>query len=567
MNTRHTLRPVTDLSGLWDFVFSKEPLNAIHLTELDFNDRLPVPMAFDALAAYAKKRGVGCYRTKLEIPAGALAFLLFEAASMTARIYIDGMLCAENKCGYEPFKVSVPQSESSTRELIVLTDNRFNFEERPMHQEYFDFYQYGGIIRRVSLHVLPTDRAVVNALHITPTAGYAEGEVRVDLYLDNASGEQALSFYIDGARIEAEFSQPDATGKISFMARVATPTLWAPDTPNLHTGRVELLGADGEAYDDAEVRFGLRRIEARGQELFLNGQPLELRGYNRHEFHPNYGPTTPELQMWQDLRLMKDMGCNIVRGSHYPQDQRFLDLCDEVGMLVWEENFGWGQREESFRHPLYAEHHDKALRSMVAMSYNHPCVILWGFLNEAHSHFDFARPLFEQSVKSLRELDDSRLITFGSNQPYSDLMFDLVDLISINVYPGWYGAIDVEDPVTLIAPTIQKIIDSIDGRGFSDKPMMISEIGAEALYGWRDMNEDFYSEQYQARLLAEACNVVLNHPRMSGITLWHFSDARTYSAGYSIGRPRTFNNKGTFDEYRRPKMAHDAVKGIFLGRD
>lgn len=566
MNTRHSLRSTTELTGLWDFVLVNDALDAIQPESLDFNDRLPVPIAFDALPPYAKKRAVGCYRTKIEVPANQSAYLLFEAVSMTARIYIDGQLCAENKCGYEPFKVAVPASEKTTRELVVLADNRYDFENRPMHQEYFDFYQYGGIIRRVTLHLLPKEQPHIRGLYITPLEGYRDGEIRVDLQLDNASGEQAFTLAIDGEAIEVPPSQPDEDGKIHFIVNITKPTLWSPDAPNLHTARAELLDADGQAFDDAEVRFGLRKIEARGTELFLNGEPLELRGYNRHEFHPNFGPSTPELQMYQDIRLMKDMGCNFVRGSHYHQDQRFLDLCDELGLLVWEENLGWQQRENSFTHPDYPAHHDKALRSMIHMSYNHPSIIMWGFLNECSSDADFARPLMEQSFKTARSLDPTRLVTFASNIPFGDIMYDLVDIICLNLYPGWYGAIDVEDPVTLVAPHLKEVIESIDGRGFGDKPMMISEIGAEGLYGWRDMHEDFFTEQYQARLLKEACEVVLDGERMCGICLWHFSDARTYSGGYAIGRPRTFNNKGTFDEYRRPKLAHAAVKEVFQGR-
>jgi len=566
MNTRHSLRPNTELAGLWDFVLVNDALDDIQVDQLDYNDRLPAPIAFDALPDYAKKRAVGCYRTTFQVPAGQPAKLIFEAVSMTARVYIDGQLCAENKCGYEPFAVEVAPSENTTRELVVLADNRYDFENRPTHQEYFDFYQYGGITRRVTLHVLPADRPVIRGLYITPWEQYQDGEIRVDLELDHAAGEQGFTLAIDGGAVEVAPMAPDETGKIWFTLRIANPTLWSPDAPNLHTARVELLGDDGQPYDDAAVRFGLRKIEARGKDLFLNGEPLELRGYNRHEFHPNFGPSTPALQMWQDIRLMKSMGCNFVRGSHYHQDQRFLDLCDELGLLVWEENLGWQQREESFKHPDYPALHDKALRSMVDFSFNHPSIIMWGFLNECDSHQEYSRALIERSVNTLRSLDCQRLITYASNHPLEDLSFDLVDIICINMYPGWYGAVGVEDPTSLVRPRLEQVTESIDARGHGDKPMMISEIGAEALYGWRDMHEDFFTEQYQARLLKEACEAVLGHERFCGICLWHFSDARTYSAGLAIGRPRTFNNKGTFDEYRRPKMARDAVAEVFQGR-
>ncbi len=202
---------------------------------------------------------------------------------------------------------------------------------------------------------------------------------------------------------------------------------------------------------------------------------------------------------------------------------------------------------------------------MVHESYNHPSIICWGFLNEAGSDSAYSRAVFEESAALLRELDPSRLVTYATMFPLTDLHYDLVDLISINTYPGWYACESVADPVSLIKPRLEALVASVDERGFKDKPVMISEIGAEALYGWRDGHNDFFTESYQARYLATALEGVLDNPRYSGISLWLFSDTRTYSGGFSLMRPRTYNNKGTLDEYRRPKEAYAVVKRAFTG--
>jgi beta-glucuronidase len=201
---------------------------------------------------------------------------------------------------------------------------------------------------------------------------------------------------------------------------------------------------------------------------------------------------------------------------------------------------------------------------MVKASYNHPCVIIWGFLNEAATDEDYVRPLFEKTVASLREMDSSRLISYASRCAETDLHFDLVDLIAINIYPGWYGCDEAELPLDLIAPHLIRCLESIDERGFADKPVIVSEIGAEALYGWHDVNDDFFTEDYQAEYLRRACAAALGNPRCSGIALWHFSDFRASEKGRSLQRPRAFNNKGTFDEYRRPKAAYKVVRAAFL---
>ncbi|HEU5078974.1 MAG TPA: glycoside hydrolase family 2 TIM barrel-domain containing protein [Opitutaceae bacterium] len=591
---QHTIRSVVSLNGLWDFAF----LGAIDLSGFQpaaaaglGTEKMPVPSAFDALPAYAGRRGAAVYRRRIAVPAGRAARITFGAVSMWCRVFVDGTARFENACGYAPFVVEVPPSEQPERELLVLVDNRFDFERVPMHEEYFDFYQYGGILRDVSLHVLPKEGLFIEHVQVSPTEAYREGGVGVRVELGGRvppSVSLVLQFdeeepftrevaLIDGARVELALSVP-------------RPRVWSPETPALHTLRVALqksgearsepMEADdrrersgtmfsGEAtgepteINDAKVRFGLRRIEARAGALWLNGERLQLRGYNRHEWHPNFGPCTPELQMIADLQLLRDLGCNFVRGSHYPQNQRFLDLCDEFGFLVWEENLGWGQRERTFASRKFAQDHETALRAMVRASCNHPSVIIWGFLNEAASDADYVRPLFERSVATLRALDPTRLISYASMFALTDRSFDLVDLVALNLYPGWYGCEGVDAPLELIAPHLQKCLEHLDAAGFGEKPVMVSEIGAEGLYGWHDAHNDFFTEEYQAAYLERACRVVLKNPRWSGIALWHFSDVRTYGGGWSLKRPRTFNNKGTLDEYRRPKLAYRAVQAVF----
>ncbi|MGE9293750.1 MAG: glycoside hydrolase family 2 protein, partial [Puniceicoccales bacterium] len=394
-----------------------------------------------------------------------------------------------------------------------------------------------------------------------PLDDYAQGEVhiRVGLVGDIPSPAE-LSVSFDGA--EATPVQVEIDGQeASFTTRVPQPRLWSPQSPELHTLRIDLAGHEPTA--GCQARFGLRKIEARDGKLWLNGQQLTLKGYNRHEWHPNSGPTTPTLQMVADLQYLRDLGCNFVRGSHYPQDQRFLDLCDEMGFLVWEENLGWGQRERTLTSPTFHQQHDKSLRAMMHASHNHPSVIIWGFLNEAGSNEAYSRPIFEQTVATIRQLDSSRLVSFASMFVLKDLNFDLVDLIAINIYPGWYGCEYCEEPLSLIAPHMEKCFAHVSSPELKDKPIIVSEIGAEALYGWREAHNDFYTEEYQAQYLKTACEEALGHERCSGIALWHFSDARTYGGGLSMKRPRTFNNKGTLDEYRRPKAAYRSVREVF----
>ncbi|WPJ96932.1 glycoside hydrolase family 2 TIM barrel-domain containing protein [Coraliomargarita algicola] len=551
------------LDGIWDFLFLGDvDLDACAPESLRDWTKTGVPSAFDATPDLAGKRGVAAYRRRLSIPAGHSAKLSFGAVSMRCRVFVDGVCLREHACGYAPFGLELEASDDSERELVLLVDNRFDFEHTPMHEPYFDFYQYGGILRSVMLQVFPDTKPSIDWVKVAPTERYRDGEVSLHIGLRGAVSDSMTLLIAWDHGNEQSYTGTIIDGEITLTARVPNPSLWSPESPLLHAVHVRIKD-ESHASGSQQARFGLRWIEAREGALWLNGEQLQLRGYNRHEWHPNFGPCTPPLQMLNDLQHLRDLGCNFIRGSHYPQDQRFLDLCDELGFLVWEENLGWGQRERTLTNETFRAQHLESLRAMVHASYNHPCVIIWGFLNEAGSDQPYARPIIEESAVELRQLDATRLVSFASMYALTDICFDLVDLIAINIYPGWYDCDDVEDPLALIAPYMQKCFDHFSSDAYADKPVIISEIGAEGLYGWHEPHHDFYTEAYQANYLRIACQEALEHPRSSGIALWHFSDARTYGTGRSIKRPRTFNNKGTLDEYRRPKLAYQAVRDVF----
>ncbi len=561
---KHQIRSVTPLDGLWDFSFlGKTDPDAVQPAEVPLAEKALVPSAFDAMPSHAGKRGAAIYRRTVEIPPGRRARLEFGAVSIWCRVHVDGVLCGSHSCGYAPFTVDVPASDQAVRVISVLVDNRLDPERAPMHAPFFDFYQYGGILRSVFLHVLP-EGAWMDSVRVAPAEDYRSGGVEVAVHFDGGVPAQVrLEMAFDGADPEILENVAVVDGVARWKCTVPSAKVWSPDSPHLHSLRVVLLDASGTGSDDAEVRFGLRRIEAREGALWLNGDVLKLRGVCRHEWHPNSGLSTPTIQMMADLQIIRGLGCNFIRCGHYPQDQRFLDLCDELGMLIWEENLGSGQGEEAFSHAKFRADHLQTTRAMVRASANHPSVIMWGFLNEAKIGGEFVRPVFEETIGLLRSLDPSRLVTFASNRPMNNPQFDLADVISINVYPGWYECDDAEEPLELIQPFLRQCFEAIDARGFGKKPVLVSEIGAEGIYGWHDAHNDFFTEEYQAEYLRRACLEAVENPRCSGISIWHFSDIRTYSGSRSMKRPRTYNNKGIFDEYRRPKAAAQAVAAVF----
>ncbi len=551
-------RKVINLDGLWDFSLTNgcsDPATP-DLNAVCYNDQQAVPGVFDALPDYAGQRGTAFYRTRVSTTPNARLLLKSGGLGMWGAIFWDGKRIAIIDLPYSGMEFEFEAGDGAAHELVVVIDNRFDYQRQPLLSQFYDYYCHGGIFRSIEIHELPSwslDRAQVTTLDL-------DGHVKVKVQLTGNSPENAeLSYRFDSEPAKS-LTLPVQGGTVEFEAQLANPALWSVSSTNLHT--LELTLPNGDRIVE---RFGLRIVEAKAGKILLNGEPLKLHGYCRHESHPEFGPALPLQIVIEDLQLLKKTGCNFVRGSHYPQDQRFLDLCDEHGILVWEESIGWGDRENHLTDPNFCSAQLRQLPWMVKNSFNHPSVIMWGYLNESDSSLPAARPLYEKMTQTLRQLDSTRPITYASMFYEKDINFDLVDIISLNAYPGWYANNpEVMRPLGEIRRRLDVFLAFLHESGFDDKPFILSEIGAGAIYGWRDRFHAHWSEEYQADYLDEVCSYVNENDRISGVALWQFLDCRTYSTSYALGRPRAFNNKGLFDEYRRPKLAFDAVRKHFV---
>ncbi|MFP4052705.1 MAG: glycoside hydrolase family 2 TIM barrel-domain containing protein, partial [Phycisphaerae bacterium] len=364
-----------------------------------------------------------------------------------------------------------------------------------------------------------------------------------------------MAILVDGEEKVVESPTLDNRfGKISRTIELPGAALWSPEEPNLHMVHVK-LGAD-----DLRERIGIRTVDVKGRDVLINGTPQRLLGFNRHEAHPQFGHGLPAQLLVSDVQQLRDMNCNFVRGSHYPQDVRFLDLCDEAGLCVWNEGIGWQHNADQLNDPAFVTAQKDNLREMIAAAQNHASVIMWGLINESHSNDPQCRAGYETLIGHIRQLDPTRPVTYACNKWKDDQCMDLADIIAVNVYPGWYGT-EIEGLPEFIDEVVRRFKD----EGFDDKPMMISEIGAGALYGWRDDHETRWTEQYQSRLLETViCTMFEQSDRFFGLTIWQYGDCRTsHQVGKAIGRPRAFNNKGVVDEYRRPKQAYWKVKEMY----
>ena len=546
----HEIRRQEELSDcLWDF--STMPNNGEPV-----QGKAVVPGCWENWPGTRTYRGKACYEKEFE--AGGNLRLEFKGVSHTADVFLDGKQVAHHYNAYTPFSAVVPGLPEGRHRLKVVVDNSF-CEESALHVPN-DYQSYGGITRGVALERLGA--LYIERLHFTPLlkAGnwYARVEVKIcNLNAEHFSGKFSLRLN-ERTIAEASVEIAGKEDRIITTEEIPCPgvSAWHMESPTLYRLSAQILDEAGVPVDDLIDRVGFREVQVEGKEILLNGSPVKIKGFCRHEEHPQFGCALPFAAMQQDLLLMREMGANSVRTSHYPNDEIFLDLCDETGFLVWEENHARGLSEEVMRNPNFERQCEDCIQEMIDTHYNHPSIYIWGILNECASHTEYGRECYEKQLSLIRRLDRSRPCSYASCQFKTDICFDLADVVSYNIYPLWYHETPPEEYLKDLYDWVQK---ETKGAG---KPFLITEVGAGGIYGYRRPDRVKWSEERQAEILEEQLKAIFSHENISGVYIWQFCDCNVCESWFN-SRPRTMNNKGIVDEYRRPKLAAETVKRMF----
>lgn len=540
----HILRPVTSLNGLWDM-----EARGRHYPVL-------IPGVWERIPELHSWRGTAEF-TRTVTAAETGAYLLrFGGVSHTATVYFDDVRVGWHYNAYTAFEVLLPQVEKGEHTLRVTVDNRYE-TGMPLHVPN-DYYTYGGLNRPVELHRLSAARIRRMQFSYEQTgegAYQAKAEVFVQAIVDCA----ALRMRVLLAGAEAEADVPalkagEETG-VTVLLNVEGVKKWDVGQGNLYDLTAVLL-AEGREIDDLIDRVGFRTLDWQGERILLNGREIFLKGFNRHEDHGQFGCSLSLDAMMDDLQLLLASGANSVRTCHYPNDPRFLDLCDALGILVWEENHARAI-------DIHPENFDEVCaivnEEMVHQHCNHPSIWVWGVLNECESETEFGREVYRRQLEQLRRLDPSRPTTFASCRFFTDICMDLPDVCAFNIYPLWYHNEPVEDYA-------RRITEFMDRAGAQGKPIIFSEFGAGAIPGYHDpFGRAKWSEERQCDILDVQLGAIIGMERVSGAYIWQFADVRV-AEEWAHTRPRTMNNKGVFDQFRRPKMSFSVVKKRFSER-
>lgn len=539
----HAIRPQQELSGLWQFAAGEAPSFPV-----------AVPSCWETYPGYASYRGKAVYSR--EISAEGNIRLIFEGVSHTADVFLDGEKIAHHYNAFTSFDAIYPRASAGEHLLEVHVSNEFS-EASSLHVPN-DYYSYGGISRPAALEIVPD--VYIEWLHMTPVLTDAHWSLQTEVCLRNIGTESHtasvnVSLELGGCSWEPVMVAAGERVRLSNTVACSNAVPYFPDNPVLYLVTATLSLDGGDPCDDLIERVGFREVKVSGKDILYNGRPIQIRGFCRHEDHPLFGCALPLPAMDYDLNLFADMGANAVRMSHYPNDSLFLDLCDEKGFFVWEENHARGFSEDLMRNPNFDRQCADCIDEMIRDHFNHPSIIIWGILNECASETEYGRGCYERQFRQIKALDPSRPTSFASCKHFKDICFDLPDIISMNIYPLWYH----DAPVKEYLDDLYNWIQTTEGAG---KPFLITEIGAGAVYGMRSPNMDKWTEEYQEYALSEQIQAVLGKEGCSGIFIWQFCDVRVSREWFKT-RPRSLNNKGIVDEYRRPKLAYQTVRKLF----
>lgn len=572
----HGARDVHGLSGLWRLRFDSDDVGqrdrwAHSPMPREASRPVAVPASYNDLYADITARdhvGPAWYEREFAVPAiweGRRIFLRFDSVTHHAEVFLDGKPLTSHRGGYLPFGAEITGhvETGKSHRLTVRVDNRLDWttlppgeiDEIPLPdgttyrvQRYFhDFFNYAGIDRPV--RIFSTGTCVLAGVSAEPEQ--AGGQWRVNCRAETDGGGD----------VEWTLLDPDgsvvATGKGPACALpVAEPRMWTPGAPALYTIRAEVRDADGRPSDANEIRLGLRTLAVGPHGLEINGRPFYFRGFGKHEDFAVIGKGLNLPLLVRDFELLRWIGANSVRTTHYPYSEEFLDLADELGIVVISETpavgqcLGFGAKAETtFREGKVDSRalaqHLKVTERLIARDRHHPCVVMWSLGNEPNTQDELARPYFEQVFARARELDPSRPLMLVEHQPPElSQTAHLSDIIGLNRYFGWYSE---PGQLPLVEPRLRAELEAWHAR--FGKPVFITEYGADTLAGFHSLPSQMFGEEYQEELLALNHRVFDALPFICGEHVWNFADFATKQGITRVGG----NKKGVFTRDRQPK--------------
>ena len=472
--------------------------------------------------------------------------LYFGAVNYDCHVWVNGKKAGHHVGGFTPFNYDISDLlKKGENTVIVKVDNKRHAEDVPT--QIFDWWNYGGITRDVKLVKVPMNYLENYDLQLKKAANKTKvRELAFSAKMNAKEAGHQVEVYIPELKLKQQFTT-DAEGKVSGVLKVAAKKLqlWCPENPKRYD--VQLTLDAGMVADS----IGFRTIETRGKQILLNGKPIFLKGISIHNEKPNGGGRANSVEDAHTLlSWAKELGCNFVRLAHYPHHEEMVREAERMGILVWSEipvywTIAW-------TNPDTFANAKQQLTDMIARDHNRANVIIWSIANET-PHSAERDKFLGGLAKYARTLDNTRLIsmamevTGASNyvNRLNDNMNEYVDVVSFNQYIGWYR--DVND-----APKMKWVIPY-------DKPVIISEFGGGARYGYHGAKNQRWTEEFQENLYKENTAMLDKIEGLAGTTPWILKDFRS-PRRVLPGVQDYYNRKGLVSDKGEKKLAFYVLK-------
>ena len=565
-------RQCIDLSGFWDLRFDPENEGTRSNWSAGFSAGRPaaVPASWnDQFEDWHDYLGNTWYQTHFDLPLGwdttrQRIQVRFNSVNYLAEVWLNCVRLGQHEGGHLPFEFDLTallQRECNTLVVRVegeLKPNRVppgNVPADPKHMfmdqtennppASFDFFPFCGIQRPVLLYAT-SPNGITDLTVVTDIVG-SDGIVKIKLNRENAKSVTAR-FTLRGTNIFAE------TTKSNGELIVPNAKLWSPDSPHLYDLTVD-LDRDGETYDRYTLPIGIRTVNIEGDALLLNGKPIYLKGFGRHEDFPIAGRGLVPSVIIKDYALMKWIGANSFRTTHYPYSEQMMDLADRLGFLVIDETPAVGlffAKEGLARRLKLCQQYTQEL---IARDKNHPSVIAWSIANEPHSWSRAAKSFFKKLSDVTKSLDTTRPTTLTTYIGVKEESFEFCDIVCLNRYAGWYSQ---SGKIAEGAASLSAELDALHEK--YRKPIMLTEFGADTLPGFHAQPPEMFAEEFQADFLAAYIKVLRSKPFVIGEHVWNMCDFKTTQGVRRVGG---MNLKGVFTRDRRPKLAAHRLRELW----
>ncbi|MFR9651775.1 MAG: glycoside hydrolase family 2 TIM barrel-domain containing protein [Rikenellaceae bacterium] len=478
-------------------------------------------------------------------------FLHFAAVCRDCKVYLNGIHLGDHKGGFTPFQFEVGDKLREGHNFIVVRiDNTRTKDAIPAMG--FDWWNYGGITRDVDL--ISTPKTFIKDYWIRLVKGSME-RVAIDVELDGeAKAGAEVVVKIEGTKIAKKLkTNGEGVASVEFDAKL---DLWSPESPKLYDISVATNG------DRVEDEIGFRCFEVQGTEILLNGVPQFFRGINIHEEiaqdrRRSINEADAEFLTEEALAL----GCNFVRLSHYPHNEYMVKMCERKGLMMWEEIPVW--QNINFANKQVCDMATNMMAEMVERDKNRCGIVIWSVSNETWAELAPRLEFLTGLIKRVKEWDDTRAVSSALNKldvmddgtlQLNDKLADHLDIIGLNKYMGWYQMWKAE-------PSKSRWITR------DDKPMIMSEFGAEAIYANYGDGENInsWSEDYMKKAYEDNLSSFENIPNYRGSAPWILFDFRSPRRSHAMYQ-QGWNRKGLISPNGDRKQAWYVMRDYYMSK-